>query len=152
MTDPKDKSVRSKTSGQNTNAGWYNRFVQTGKSDHETKSNECFGGLCATCMMIVGISLLRVLYNCRLCAWHPHHAHCVCRLLYIFDPSIDCCLFIHMCIACVPGLGVGQVGSSFTGNLHPTPCIEWMQGKRGDPGCMAKARVHILLLAHCHMH
>ena len=34
------------------------------------------------------------------------------------------------------------VSSSFTGNLHPTPCIEWMQGKRGDPGCMAKARSH----------
>ena len=33
----------------------------------------------------------------------------------------------------------GQVGSSWTGNLHPTPCIEWLQGKRGDPGCMAKA-------------
>ena len=57
-----------------------------------------------------------------------------------------------MCITRVPGLGVGQVGSSFTGNLHPTPCIEWMQGKRGDPGCMAKARVYILLLARCRMH
>ena len=53
------------------------------------------------------------------------------------------------CVVCVcihdhhnrTGLGVGVVGSSFTGNLHPTPCIGWLQGTRGDPGCMAKARV-----------
>ena len=37
-----------------------------------------------------------------------------------------------------------MVSSSFTGNLHPTPCIDWMQGKRGDPGCMAKAFMHPL--------
>ena len=43
LSDPKEKRS-GRTSGQNTNAGWYNRFVQTGKSDHETKSNECFGG------------------------------------------------------------------------------------------------------------
>ena len=29
----------STSSGQNTNAGWFNRYLQTGKSDHETKSN-----------------------------------------------------------------------------------------------------------------
>ena len=34
----------SNTPGQNPNAGWFNRFVQTGKSEHETKSNGCFGG------------------------------------------------------------------------------------------------------------
>ena len=33
-----------RTSGQSPNAGWYNRFVQTGKSDHETKTGCCFGG------------------------------------------------------------------------------------------------------------
>ena len=38
--------AKGKTSGQNPNTGWFNRFVQTGKSDHATKSNECFGGLC----------------------------------------------------------------------------------------------------------
>ena len=37
-----------------------------------------------------------------------------------------------------------MVSSSFTGNLHPTPCIDWMQGRRGDPGCMAKAFMHPL--------
>ena len=43
LCDPKEMA-KGKTSGQNPNAGWFNRFVQTGKSDHETKSNECFGG------------------------------------------------------------------------------------------------------------
>ena len=47
-----------------------------------------------------------------------------------------------MCIDLAAGFEVGPVGSSFSGNLHPTPCIEWMQGNRGDPGCMAKAYVH----------
>ena len=37
------------------------------------------------------------------------------------------------------GHGVGMVGSSWTGNIHPTPAIELLQGKRGDHGCMAKA-------------
>ena len=37
------------------------------------------------------------------------------------------------------GHGVGLVGSSWTGNIHPTPAIELLQGKRGDHGCMAKA-------------
>ena len=32
------------TSGQCPNAGWANRFLQTGKSDHETKTQGCFGG------------------------------------------------------------------------------------------------------------
>ena len=56
-------------------------------------------------------------------------------------------IYMHVC-ACVhvqsytAGLNVPVVSSSFTGNLHPTPCIEWMQGKRGDPGCMAKAWSH----------
>ena len=43
LNDPKEQK-NSKTSGQNPNAGWYNRFVQSGKSDHETKTNGCFGG------------------------------------------------------------------------------------------------------------
>ena len=43
LDDPKEHKS-GKTSGQNTNAGWYNRFVQTGKSDHETKTSGCFGG------------------------------------------------------------------------------------------------------------
>ena len=37
------------------------------------------------------------------------------------------------------GHGVGMVGSSWTGNIHPTPAIELLQGKRGDHGCTAKA-------------
>ena len=43
LTDPKEQRSGN-TSGQNPNAGWYNRFVQSGKSDHETKTNGCFGG------------------------------------------------------------------------------------------------------------
>ena len=38
---------------------------------------------------------------------------------------------------------VDPVGSGWTSNLHPTPCIELMQGIRGDAGCMAKARVFV---------
>ena len=44
LDDPKDGGKTGRTRGQNPNAGWYNRFVQTGKSDHETKCNGCFGG------------------------------------------------------------------------------------------------------------
>ena len=43
LDDPKDHKS-GKTSAQNQNAGWYNRFVQTGTSDHETKTSGCFGG------------------------------------------------------------------------------------------------------------
>ena len=82
LTDPKQAGKdTAHTSGQNTNQGWYNRFVQTGKSESETKTNGSFGGL-----------------------------------------------------------EVGPVGSSWTGNLHPTPTIELVKGIRGDAGCMAKAR------------
>ena len=83
LTDPKQAGKETaNTSGQSTNQGWYNRFVQTGKSESETKTNGSFGGL-----------------------------------------------------------DVGSVGSSWTGNLHPTPTIELVKGIRGDAGCMAKARV-----------
>ena len=44
LTDPKLVKDKS-TSGQNCNQGWFNKFLQTGRSDHETKSNGCFGGL-----------------------------------------------------------------------------------------------------------
>ena len=44
LSDPKDATKGRGTSGQNPNAGWFNKFVQTGKSDHETKSGESFGG------------------------------------------------------------------------------------------------------------
>ena len=44
LSDPKEAGKEGKTSGQNPNAGWFNKFVQTGKSDHETKSGESFGG------------------------------------------------------------------------------------------------------------
>ena len=64
----------------------------------------------------------------------------------IYHPWIaTSCVHRHhlcMCIDRATGLGVGVVGSSFSGNLNQTPCLEWMQGKRGDPGCMAKACVH----------
>ena len=46
--DPKDFNG-SKTSGQSPNAGWYNRFVQTGKSGHETKTSGCLEDDCNQC-------------------------------------------------------------------------------------------------------
>ena len=61
-------------------------------------------------------------------------AACTCAPLHVY---MCVCAHIH-----AAGLNVPVVSSSFTGNLHPTPCIEWMQGKRGDPGCMAKAWSH----------
>jgi len=85
-------------------------------------------------------------YTPTVCLSHPYmmcfaflHRHIHHHWL-----AISCVHRYHLCICIdlVTGLGVGPVGSSFTGNLHPTPCIEWMQGKRGDPGCMAKACVH----------
>ena len=46
LTDPKQAGKETaNTSGQSTNQGWYNRFVQTGKSESETKTNGSFGGL-----------------------------------------------------------------------------------------------------------
>ena len=67
-----------------------------------------------------------------------------------------CHAYPYTCIynAVAPGLGVPVVSSSFTDKLHPTPCIEWMQGKRGDPGCMAKAFTHPLphVIAVCACH
>ena len=46
LTGPKQAGKEAaNTSGQNTNQGWYNRFVQTGKSESETKTNGSFGGL-----------------------------------------------------------------------------------------------------------
>ena len=52
-----------------------------------------------------------------------------------------------------------MVGSSGTGNIHPTPAIELLQGKRGDHGCMAKVGFATLAAsiifscpyAHCSM-
>ena len=43
LTDPQEYK-NSKSSGQDTNAGWFNRYIQTGKSDHETKPNGSIGG------------------------------------------------------------------------------------------------------------
>ena len=46
LTDPKQAGKEAaNTGGQSTNQGWYNRFVQTGKSESETKNNGSFGGL-----------------------------------------------------------------------------------------------------------
>ena len=59
LTDPQDKHS-SKTSGQNTNAGWFNRYIQTGKSDHETKSNGCIGGMMCTYMHNLCLSFIRL--------------------------------------------------------------------------------------------
>ena len=83
LTDP-GKGDLGKNKGQNPRAGWFNKYLQTGKSDHETKNNGAFGGL-----------------------------------------------------------NVPMVGSTWVGNLHPIPGIELLQGKRGDHGCMAKARLFI---------
>ena len=78
LTDPKEQRSGN-TSGQNPNAGWYNRFVQSGKSDHETKTNGCFGG--------------------RVHAYlSPSVSHR--RLL---QPAVVCCspydcVYMHMCV------------------------------------------------------
>ena len=119
LTDPQDKHS-SKTSGQNTNAGWFNRYIQTGKSDHETKSNGCIGGMMCIYMhnfvfVVHPFSNLSVVYSSAVANHTESRGH-----------------------------GVGLVGSSWTGNLHPTPTIELLQGKRGDHGCMAKAVMHVL--------
>ena len=74
LSDPKEKGS-GRTSGQNTNAGWYNRFVQTGKSDHETKSNECFGGQ-------------HVLYVARMVYWHGVCLVHMCELLLMLYSSL----------------------------------------------------------------
>ena len=82
-----------------------------------------------------------------------------------------CHTYPYKCIYRVdtPGLSVPVVSSSFTGNLHPTPCIEWMQAKRGDPGCIANVstlalpyvraasdcpcvHIHITVCAQCFMY
>ena len=55
---------------------------------------------------------------------------------------------VYICTDVPRGLSVQAVSGSFSGNLHPTPCIEWMQGKRGDPGCMAKAATLVLPSVH----
>ena len=44
LTDP-GKGDLGKNKGQNPRAGWFNKYLQTGKSDHETKNNGAFGGL-----------------------------------------------------------------------------------------------------------
>ena len=79
-----------------------------------------------------------------------HMIRMCCRLLMF----VCVCVRLHKCCTfgtytqrsdymhthqSLRGHGVGMVGSSWTGNIHPTPAIELLQGKRGDHGCMAKA-------------
>ena len=64
-----------------------------------------------------------------------HMIRMCCRLLMF----VCTCARLHKCCTSRRGHGVGIVGSSWTGNIHPTPAIELLQGKRGDHGCMAKA-------------
>ena len=157
LDDPKSLTG-SKTAGQSPNAGWFNRFVQTGKSDHETKTNGCFGGR---------------LHRCPITQLHQSHVCCLvfrlsCARFYIpgdvvYYPILQLVsgwgvgtryiyictyIYIYICIPCTAGLQVPVVSSSVTGNLHPTPCIEWMQGNRGDPGCMAKVPITAWLSVH----
>ena len=42
------------TSGQSANQGLYNRFVQTGRSESETKTNGAFSGLQVVCDHVDG--------------------------------------------------------------------------------------------------
>ena len=65
---------------------------------------------------------------------------CVCARLHkwcTFGTYIQRSDYMHTHQS-LRGHGVGMVGSSWTGNIHPTPAIELLQGKRGDHGCMAK--------------
>lgn len=80
LDDPKEGGKSGRTRGQNPNAGWYNRFVQTGKSDHETKSNGCFGGpprftLCCTQSVIDVIAPHALLLGLPGCIQSPHVRH-----------------------------------------------------------------------------
>ena len=52
-------------SGQTPNAGWANRLLQEGFSDHETKTNGCFGGA-----GFCGLSASNVQLN--RCYWTMH--------------------------------------------------------------------------------
>ena len=91
-------------------------------------------------------------------AAHSHTCiHHMCVALSSQPPAVRCVarniftyiyIFIHA-PSYTTGLSVPVVSSSVTGNLHPTPCIEWMQGKRGDPGCMAKVPTPVWLSIHC---
>ena len=88
------------------------------------------------------------------------HVHCVQSHMSIGvlpyttsqPPSVGMtiqCPIIHThASSYTAGLQVPTVSSSITGNLHPTPCIEWMQGKRGDPGCMAKVSTTVSPSVH----
>ena len=143
LNDPKEAKGGS-ARGQNPNAGWYNRFVQTGKSDHETKSNGCFGGQVHHLLHHSTISIAYMPhYTCSLLVLTWYVLHCTTANNHIAAVRL---WFDYMCMCLMgnTGLFVPVVSSSFTGSLHPTPCIEWMQGKRGDPGCMAKAVAHPL--------
>ena len=91
LNDPKEKGT-AKTSGQNPNAGWYNRFVQSGKSDHETKTNGCFGGrvhasVCATA------SHRRRLQSFAACC-RPYD--CVCCMHMCTVACLYVCVHIYM--------------------------------------------------------
>ena len=115
LNDPKEVKGGS-TRGQNPNAGWYNRFVQTGKSDHETKSNGCFGG-----------QVLHLLHHSAISiAYMPPHT---CSLFVLAVPVYHCSIvnnhiaavrrwsdYVCMCIVENTGRFVPVVSSSFTGN------------------------------------
>ena len=92
LNDPvmhKDKGA----SGQNTNAGWFNRYIQTGRSDHETKSNGSIGGAdytlcCACCIRIARYAHLLV-------AFHPH-VHLTSQLSSIISHTVIVSLILSM--------------------------------------------------------
>ena len=88
LTDPKEQRSGN-TSGQNPNAGWYNRFVQSGKSDHETKTNGCFGGRVHV-YLSPSVSHRRLLQPAAVCC-SPYDCVC-CRHT---GPST--CIYICIC-------------------------------------------------------
>ena len=132
LNDP-DQLKSSKPSGQNTNAGWFNHYIQTGKSDHETKSNGSIGGISSSMCITVHQydSHMLSTVEVRVCVCVRLHKWCT------FGTHIQRSDYMHTHQS-LRGHGVGMVGSSWTGNIHPTPAIELLQGKRGDHGCMAK--------------
>ena len=95
LNDPKEQK-KAQTSGQNPNAGWYNRFVQSGKSDHETKTNGCFGGRVHASVPRAA-SHRRLLPSVAFCC-HPYD--CVCCMhtgpYTGLSPSVSLSLYIYI--------------------------------------------------------
>ena len=137
--------AKGKTSGQNPNAGWFNRFVQTGKSDHETKSNECFGGLCDHCTAVVCIPIAHCPHT--ICLSHPY------MVCFAFSPVTYIILgSLHrVCIAtiCVCALIVPQDSGWVWSAVHSRATCTRL---RASSGCRASEVTLVVWQRHVCTH